>query len=86
MHSDGVETILAGIVVDPNSPTAAEREHAQDISKDQYLAMMFLLNCDCNCYGNLVQDIKNEYMCGTDMYLASQTPILCSNLLLHQRC
>ena len=48
VHSDQVETILHGIMADPDAPTAAECEQAQDITKDQYLAVMFLLNCDWN--------------------------------------
>ena len=69
VHFDQVETILASIVGDPDLPTDAECKQAQeDVAKDQYLAMMFLLNCDCNCYGNLVWDIENKYMHRTDMY------------------
>ena len=39
--------------------------------KDQFLAIMFLLNCDHNHYGNLVRDIENEYTHGTDTYPTS---------------
>ena len=70
-HSDWVDTILANIVVDPALPTNAECKQAHDLAKEQYLVVMFLLNCDHNCYGNLVQDIENEYTHGTNMYLAS---------------
>ena len=48
VHSDQVETILLGIMVDPDAPTAAECKQAWDITMDQYLAVMFLLNCNQN--------------------------------------
>ena len=52
-------------------PTATECEQAKDVAKDQFLAVMYLLNCDHNCYGNLVRDIENEYTHGMDTYLAT---------------
>ena len=64
--------LIPNVAPDPNWPnTTPEPKQAQDIAKDQYLAMMFLLNCDPNWYGNLVWDIENEYTCGTDTYLTS---------------
>ena len=68
VHPEQVETILAGITADPNKPTAMEGKQAKDIAKDQFLAVMFLINCDHNHYGNLVRDIENEYTCRMDTY------------------
>ena len=36
------------------------------MAKDQFLAIMFLLNCDRNRYGNVIRDIENEYTHETD--------------------
>ena len=66
-----INRLLTGIAVDPTAPTNAEREQAKEVAKDQFLVVMFLLNCDRNQYGNLVCDIENEYTCGTDTYPTS---------------
>ena len=71
VHPQRVDMILTGIATDPDLPTNAELEQAREVAKDQFLAIMFLLNCDCNRYGNLVQDIENEYTRGTDTYPTS---------------
>ena len=68
VHPQRVNMLLTGIAVDPTRPTNAEREQANEVAKDQFLVVMFLLNCDCNRYGNLIQDIKNEYTRSTDTY------------------
>jgi hypothetical protein len=67
-HPDRTETILEAIVANPDLPTNAEREQARDRAKDQFLAVMFLVNSDRARYGSLVWDIKNEYTRGSDMY------------------
>ena len=51
--------------------TMVERKQAKEVAKDQFLAVMFLINCDHNHYGNLVRDIKNKYTHGTDTYPTS---------------
>ena len=47
-HPQCINTLLTGIAVDPTKPTNAEREQASEVAKDQFLAIMFLLNCDHN--------------------------------------
>ena len=74
-HPEQVKRILAGITADPNLPTAAEHEQIKEVTKDQFLAVMFLINCDHNCYGNLVRDIENEYTHRTDTYPATLSAI-----------
>jgi hypothetical protein len=52
----------------PRHPTEAERAQAREQAKDEYLAVMFLVNYNRQCYGLLVRDIKNEYTQGSDTY------------------
>jgi hypothetical protein len=68
VHPDRVEAILDKIAMDPNMPTAVEKQQALDQAKDQYLAVMFLMNSDKSQYGSLVRDIENEYTRGTNTY------------------
>ncbi len=68
IQSDRVQTILQQIVADPDIPMEAERAQACEQAKDVYLAMMFLVNSDRQCYGGLIHDIKNEYTRGSDTY------------------
>jgi hypothetical protein len=70
-HPERVTTILASIAADPTAPTTVERDQAKEVAKDQFLAVMFLLNCDRNRYGTLIRDIENEYTRGTDTYPSS---------------
>lgn len=67
-QTDQVEAILQTIAADPDMPTEAERAQAQDQAKDQYLAVMFLVNSDKKQYGGLIRDIENEYTRGSDTY------------------
>jgi hypothetical protein len=67
-HSDRTEVILEETAADPDLPTDAERAQAQDRAKDQFLAVMFLVNSDHAWYGSLVRDIENEYTRGSDTY------------------
>jgi hypothetical protein len=60
-HSNRTKAILEEIATDPDLPTDAEREQARDQAKDQFLAMMFLVNSDRAWYGSLVCDFENEY-------------------------
>ena len=46
-------------VTDPDNPTDAMYQAAQDILTDEYLAMLFIRNSDQNCYGELVRDLEN---------------------------
>jgi hypothetical protein len=48
IHPDRVETILERIALDSDNPTETEKEQALDQCKDQYLAVMFLVNSDKN--------------------------------------
>jgi heptaprenylglyceryl phosphate synthase len=67
-HSDRMEAILEEIATNLDLPIYAEREQARDRAKDQFLAVMFLVNSDHAWYGSLVQDIENEYTQGSDTY------------------
>ena len=71
VHPDQVETILVSIAADATAPTAAECEQAKGVTRDQFLAVMFLMNCDQNCYGTLIRDIENKYTHSTDIYPTS---------------
>jgi hypothetical protein len=78
-HTSRVNTILQAIpeiAAGGWEATEAETTQAQETVKDQYLAVMFLVNSDKKCYGALVQDIKNEYTRGSDTYPTSLTVIL----------
>jgi hypothetical protein len=67
-HADRTDGILDEIAADPDVPTNGEREQARDQAKDQFLAVMFLVNSDGEWYGSLVRDIENEYTRGSDTY------------------
>jgi hypothetical protein len=64
VQPDHVQTFLQHIVADPDIPIEAERAQAHVQVKDEYLAVMFLVNSNRQCYGSLVRDIKNEYTQG----------------------
>jgi uncharacterized membrane protein YgcG len=70
-HSDRIDALLEDIAADPDMPTAVERDQARDRAKDQYLAIMFLMNSDRARYGSLIRDIENEYTRGSDSYPTS---------------
>ena len=71
-HPKQVTKILQDIAVDPDMPTTREHEHAKkELTKDQFLVVMFLINCNHNWYGNLVRDIENEYTHRMDTYPTS---------------
>jgi hypothetical protein len=67
-HSDRTDSILDEIAADPDMPTDGEKEQARERAKDQFLAVMFLVNSDRARYGSLVRDIENEYTRGSDTY------------------
>jgi hypothetical protein len=67
-HSARVEAILQEVAVDPDMPTAAETTQARERAKDEFLAVMFIMNCDRRRYGTLVRDIENEFTRGTNTY------------------
>ena len=67
-QADRVNAILQEIAADPDIPTEPERRQAREQAKDEYLAVMFLVNSDRQCYGSLVRDIENEYTRGADTY------------------
>jgi hypothetical protein len=73
-HTSRVDAILQAIpeiAAGGREATEAERTQAQETVKDQYLAVMFLINSDKKRYGALVQDIENEYTRGSDTYPTS---------------
>jgi hypothetical protein len=45
-QTDRVNTILQSIAADPDIPTELERRQAHEQAKDEYLAVMFLMNSD----------------------------------------
>jgi uncharacterized membrane protein YgcG len=67
-HTDRVDAILEELAVDPDMPTEGEREQARERAKDQFLAVMFLINSDRGRFGTLVRDVENEYTRGSDTY------------------
>ena len=46
-------------------------ERAKDRAKDEYLAVMFMMNSDPNRFGDLVRGIENDYTRGSDTYPAT---------------
>jgi hypothetical protein len=68
-HSDCVNLFLQDIAVDPDMPMEEEMERAKERAKDEYLAVMFLVNSDLNRYGDLVHGIENDYTRGSDTYI-----------------
>jgi hypothetical protein len=71
VHTTHVNAILTDIAMVADAPMPKERTHAKERAKDQYLAVMFLVNSDKKQYGALVQDIENEYTRGSDTYPTS---------------
>jgi hypothetical protein len=71
-HSDWTDGILDKIAADPDMPTDdGEKEQAHERAKDQFLAVMFLVNSNRARYGSLVRDIENKYTRGSDTYPAT---------------
>jgi hypothetical protein len=71
VQPDRVQAILEEIAVDRDLPMEWERAQASEQAKDEYLAVMFLMNSDRQHYGNLIRDIENEYTRGSDTYPAT---------------
>ena len=48
MHPEHIKKIMGNIAIDPDMPTDKELEQVKDMAKDEFLAVMFLVNCDCH--------------------------------------
>jgi hypothetical protein len=68
VHHDRLRTIVQDTALDPDFPTDVELERAKEKAKDEYLAVMFLMNSDANRFGDLVRGIENDYTRGSDTY------------------
>jgi hypothetical protein len=68
VQPDHVQTFLQNILADPDIPTKAERAQACEQAKNEYLAVMYLVNSNRQYYGSLIRGIKNEYTQGSDTY------------------
>ena len=64
---------MEDVALDPDVPTEEERARATQITRDKYLAVLFLLNSDKRRYGTLVTNISNEFMRGNDTYPTTLT-------------
>ena len=68
IYETQVNATLQEVTADPDVPTNKEQAMAQSQAKDEYLAVLFLLNSDMKRYSTLIHDIKNEYTQGTNFY------------------
>ena len=59
---------LAGLAVDAQAPTDAEREAAQEAVKQKFLAMVFLGNCHKPRYGDYIDGLKIDRLKGNNTY------------------
>ena len=74
LHASRIAYILNHIAVNPDVLTAVERATACNTTKDEYLAICFLMNSDKRRYGGLIRDIENEeYTRGSTTYLDTLT-------------
>jgi hypothetical protein len=71
VHTTRVNAILTDIATVADAPMPEERTRAKERAKDQYLAVMFLVNSNRKRYGALFQDIENEYTRGLETYPTS---------------
>ena len=63
-----MNAILNDIAANPNAPTNAEHVQAHTKAKDEFLAVLFLVNSDQKQYSGLLCDLENGYIWGSDTY------------------
>jgi len=82
-----VDAILARICVDPKNIKASKKMRARDEAKQQYIALMFLMHSNKCRYGDLINNIKNEYTHGSETFPQSlqATFMILINYKTHQR-
>ncbi len=63
-----VNDILEKICADPKNIKPSEKNKARKRAKEQYIALMFLMHSNKQQYGDLINDIENEYTCGSENF------------------
>jgi hypothetical protein len=61
-HPTIYRDVITEVAKDDANPTPKEKAKAQSLSREQYLAVAFLLGADRNRYGLLLEEIENEYL------------------------
>jgi hypothetical protein len=66
---------------DPNNPSEAEMATAQQKGQDEYMAVALLLSADRKRYGQLIEDLENDFLTWTNNF--PQTQVETHDLLIH---
>jgi len=72
-HPERTNSMLCSIARDIQAPTDEEQRMARARATDEHLAILFLINSDRKRYGNLISNIENEHIHGTNSYSTSLT-------------
>ena len=67
-QTDRIYEKLKHITTDLNNPTDEETETARVMARDRYLGILFLVNSDQHRYRELIRDITNQHIRGTNGY------------------
>jgi hypothetical protein len=65
-HPTIYKEVLEEIAVDLANPTDKEIEEAEQVSKEGYLAVAFILGADRIRYGIMIEEIEHEYLRNRD--------------------
>lgn len=68
IYQSEVEKLAGGTVFDKPFIANAIKEKAERNAQEIFMAVVFLLGIDQNRYGDMVDDIRNNYMLGLKMY------------------
>ena len=59
--------------IDPSGPMAEQEEQVEELGKEWYFALAFLMGSDQTCFRHLLKNLENEYTQGHDNYPKMQT-------------
>jgi len=65
---EGEEAILTKICADPKQIKPSKKSKACKDAKQQYITLMFLMHSDKRWYGELINDIENEFTRGLETF------------------
>ena len=68
-EDDGVmQKVLKSQGIDPNGAMAEQEEQAEELGKEWYFALAFLMGSDHTHFGHLLENLENEYTHGHNNY------------------
>ena len=73
MHPGILKALFIEKQIDRSRLSDIEREEIEKEAQGRYLAMTFILNCDRNKYGKMLEDLENGYLHGVDNFPKTMT-------------